>query len=135
MTSVRIPGWVDRGAVRCEINGNPTTPFWIGRYIFFQGCNGHHAIRIQFPVVETTETYENPFQGVGIPGHTEVTSSLGKPPQKLTPYTFRVRGNTLVEISPRDDESLGYPIYVRDQMKTTRAPMKNRSRYVATRLI
>lgn len=133
--SVRIPEWVDRHAIKSTINGNVANPFWTGGCLVFGSTSGGEIITMEFPVVESTEVYRNGFQGVGIPGHTEVTSSIGRRPETLTPYTFRLRGNTVVEISPREDETLGYPMYLRDHMRAERAPMKNRSHYVATRFI
>jgi hypothetical protein len=132
--SVRIPEWVNPGAVETAINGNPVSPFWTGRYMVLSGTGPNETITITFPVVEATETYQNGFQGVGMPGHTEVTSEIGKRLDKLTPYTFRLRGNTIVEISPRDG-ALGYPIYLRDNLKAARAPMKARSGYVVTKFV
>ena len=107
--AVRIPSWVNREAVRCSVNEEQTSPLRLGNYLVFGGLNRGDAVTIEFPVVDTTETY-----------------SVGD-----TKYTCRFRGNTLVEISPRDDKSTAYPLYLRDHYGADRAPMKTVERYVA----
>jgi hypothetical protein len=63
--------------------------------------------------------------------HTERTLSfLWEPPEELTRYTFRFKGNTVVDVSPRE-EGLGYPIYLRDHYKSNTAPMKEVKRYIS----
>lgn len=65
--------------------------------------------------------------------------------------TLGMRGNTLVDISPREDRPrstkvfmddgaiypcvAGYPLYQRDHMKADKAPTKSVERYVAPRVI
>ncbi len=76
---------------------------------------------------------------------------LLKMPQKVTRrYTLRMRGNTVVDISPRplpdivkmysDDGDVfevkaGYPIYLRDELRADKAPLKTVERYVAPRVV
>ena len=65
--------------------------------------------------------------------------------------TCRLKGNTLVDISPRPDApawadmasddggqfavNKGYPLYLRDFYKADKAPLRTVERYVAPRLI
>ena len=37
-----------------------------------------------------------------------------------TPYTIRVRGNTVVDISPRDEDPVHYPFYRRTELQFER---------------
>ena len=49
-------------------------------------------------------------------------------------YTFTFKGNTVVDVSPREHTG-GYPLYVRDNMKANNAPMKKVTRYVSPLLV
>ena len=49
-------------------------------------------------------------------------------------FTCHFKGNTLIDISPRDT-GLGYPLYERDHFKKDKAPVKKVKRYVTSRLI
>ena len=129
---VRKPLWVDKAAIRCQVDGKAFDPHWVGNYLAVTELAGKEIVSVDFPIVETTETYTLPTYP--------------------DPYTLRMRGNTVVDISPRpakpayvkmssDDGhafevNKGYPIYLRDHLKTGRqAPMKTVERYVAPKLI
>ena len=89
------------------------------------------VVRVEFPVVESTETFTLPSYGRQV--------------------TCDFKGNTLVDMSPRkdgpdlvkmasDDGGLfevrkGYPIYLRDHYQADRAPLKTVERYVAPKLV
>jgi len=49
-------------------------------------------------------------------------------------YSLNFKGNTLVDISPRD-EGNGYPIYLREHYKKDKAEMKKVTRYVSPVII
>jgi hypothetical protein len=113
--SVRIPRWVDKEAVRSYVNGKETSPFWISNYLVFDNLDKKDVVTIEFPIVETIEKY-----AIG-----------GKE------YTCHFKGNTLIDISPRDerrDEKGGkeIPIYLRDQLKQNKAPMKKVTRFISS---
>ena len=104
---------------------------WLGNYLLVGRLTPGQVVRIEFPLVETVEK------------HTEKTYGLE--------YTCRLKGNTLVDISPRPDApacddmasddgsqyavNKGYPLYLRDVYRATRAPLQIVERYVAPRLI
>ena len=104
---------------------------WLGNYLLIGGLTPGQVVRIEFPLVETVEK------------HTEKTYGLE--------YTCRLKGNTLVDISPRPDTpawantasddggqyavNKGYPLYLRDVYRATSAPLQTVERYVAPRLI
>ena len=128
---VRIPSWVDKRAVRCHVNDREASPHWLSNYVILEGLRPSDVVRVEFPVVESTETFTLPSYE--------------------RQCTCDFRGNTLVDISPRrdgpdlvkmasDDGGLfevrkGYPIYLRDHLKADKAPLKTVERFVASKLV
>ena len=110
---VRIPYAVDKAAVRCQLNEAEASSSWLGNYLMLAGLAQTDVITIEFPLVVTTETYR-----------------LGD-----TRYTCDFKGNTLIDVSPRDQRPTVYPIYVRDHYKADQAPMKTVERYVSQLVI
>ena len=126
---VRIPSWVDKKAVRCHVGEQDVSPRWLSNYLIVEGLRPSAVVRVEFPVVESTETFTLPSY------ERQVTCDF--------------RGNTLVDISPRkdgpdlikmasDDGGLfevkkGYPIYLRDHLKADKAPLKTVERYVGSK--
>jgi hypothetical protein len=49
-------------------------------------------------------------------------------------YTCKFWGDTCVEVSGPNDYSVGYPLYRRDQLKKSEAPVKTATRFVAPKL-
>jgi len=128
--SVRIPRWVDDRTVQCRINDRAARPFWVGRYLVFDALNERDVVSIEFPVVETTESYTLLWKQSEF---WKESTHPGRSWQALaTPvrYTCRFRGNTLVDISPRD-QGPGYPLYLREHFKKTQALMKQVTRYIS----
>ncbi len=105
---LRIPQWVNKQAVRCKRNGKSVNFAWAGNRLLIEGLGKKDTITVEFPMVERTEKHYK--------------------------YTFTFKGNTVVDVSPREHTG-GYPIYLRDSMKADKAPMKKVTRYVAPRLI
>jgi len=126
--SVRIPLWVDKKAVRCQVNDAEIPLEWIGRYLLVSGVQRGGTVTVTFPVVETIEK------------HTEPTYEQT--------YTCYFKRNTMIDISPRPEEfnwakiasddgawteldkEMGYPMYQRDHMKASKAPVKKVTRNV-----
>ncbi len=127
--AVRIPLWVDMETVSSDVNGGTVSPYWLGRYLVFEGLADPDVITIRFPVVETTETYtlkwkeEDFWPESTDPGHE------WHPHDEPDRFTLSLRGNTLVDISPRS-ENPGYRLYLREHLKRNQAPMKQVTRYV-----
>jgi hypothetical protein len=92
--------------------------------------NAGDVITITFPMVTTTETYSLKWR------QTEFWQecSLPRPSwsnDKPTVYTMTFKGNTLVDVSPRDGGK-GIPLYQRDALRASaKAPMKTVTRFVA----
>lgn len=131
--SVRIPLWVEKAAVRCRIDGKPAIPFWAGRYAIFEGVRPGASLVITFPMVETTETYRLAWKQSDFWQECLNPGQSWKRSNEVTRYVCHFRGNTLVDISPRA-EGAGYPLYERDEMKRTHAPMRRVIRYLAPNL-
>jgi hypothetical protein len=102
---VRIPLWVDRNAVRCRVGEREVNNAWFGQYLRFEKLQPKDLVTIEFPMVEKTEKWT-------ADGHV---------------YTCRLKGNTLIEISPPIDGAL----YGRRQdLLKQKAPMRTVTRYV-----
>jgi hypothetical protein len=129
---VRVPGWVDKRAVACRVNQRLKSVHWLNQYLIVDGVAPKDSITVEFPVAETVEKY------------TDLT--YGKA------YTCRMRGNTLVDVSPRAERPAwtkmgsddganfdvikGYPLYVRDHyLNERKAPMKSVQRYISPAMI
>lgn len=110
--SVRIPRWVNRNAIKADLNGRPVKTTWFANYVRVDSVSPGDKFTISFPVVKATVKL----------------TWFGKE------YTAEFKGNTLVDISPRE-EGPYYPIYLRDHLKQERAPMKKASSYVAPKII
>lgn len=108
--SVRVPGWANKRAVRSHINEQPASPLWVGNYLVFDGLAEKDVVTVAFPMVTETVKYTMPFD---------------------REYTLSFKGNTLIDISPRDTNPTGYPIYLRDHYKKATAPMRKVNRYVS----
>jgi hypothetical protein len=124
---VRIPLWADKSAVRCLVNEQPAATHRLGSYLAIEGLAPRDVVTIEFPMVETVETYTLPSY-----------------PDR---YTLRFKGNTVVDISPRADHlaitemgsddgaffkvNTGYPIYQREHYRRDRAPIVEKMQYVS----
>ena len=112
----RFPAWVDRRSLRCQINREDRRLSWTGNYLQFDELAPGDTIALDFPVVETTEEH----------------TTLSRTDKEQT-YKCTFRGNTLVDISPRDDAASSYPLYLRDHLKGKVAPRKTITRFVASK--
>jgi len=117
--SVRIPAWVDRSKLKASVNGAGRRLAYVGSYVVFDDMKKDDKLQLDFPVAEET---------IRLSAH----SGKGREGQKpYTTYTITFRGNTVVDISPRDESPNVYPLYLRDHMKAKKAPMKTIQRFVA----
>ncbi len=117
--SVRIPVWVDRSKLQASVNGTDRKLSYVGSYVVFDDMKKGDKLQLDFPVAEET---------VRLTAH----SGKGREGQKpYTTYTITFRGNTVVDISPRNESPNVYPLYLRDHMKAKKTPMKTKTRFVA----
>jgi hypothetical protein len=128
--SVRIPLWANRGAVAIKVNDQPRKSPWLNRYLLVGSVKEGDVITITFPMVTTTEKYSLKWR------QTEFWQecSLPRPSwsnDKPTVYTMTFKGNTLVDVSPRE-AGKGIPLYRRQALCTgDQTPMKTLTRFVA----
>jgi hypothetical protein len=115
--AVRIPSWVNRQRLRSSVNGTPRQAGWIGAYQVFDDLKPGDAVQIEFPVLQQT---------------VHLTAKTAD--KQNTTYAITFRGNTVVDITPRDQSPSAYPMYLRDSMKVDRAPMKTVERCVTAKI-
>ena len=108
--AIRIPRWVDRAAIQTRVNGKSAASSWIGNYLVVDGLRPKDILVLDFPIVERAAKYTMAFDRT---------------------YAFQFKGNTVVDVSPRDTNPTGYPVYLRDHFQQTTAPMKKVNQYVA----
>jgi hypothetical protein len=130
--SVRLPDWLDRATLRCSVNGRRVSPFRIGRYAVLETLPSHAEIRLTFSVPTTTERYHLAWPQSDF-WHESTDPGDTWKPAKDRLFTCTFRGNTLIDIAPRD-AGPGYPLYEREPLKATKAPMRTVERYVAPNL-
>ena len=112
--SVRIPPWVNRRRLECFLNGDAIFPATVSHYIDLEGVGPGDAIELRFPIVEQIVT------------RTAYTGTAEE-----TVCTIRMRGNTVMEMSPQNESPNVYPYYRREFMKGDVAPLKTVQRYVS----
>ena len=127
--SVRIPGWVDIKDVQSRINQRLAKPFLAGRFLVFDRIPAHADIILTFPIPETTEHHTMAWKQSDFWQESSNPGGSWKP-NNLTRYTCLFRGNTLINISLRD-EGTGYALYQRDFLRRPKAPMQVVERYIA----
>lgn len=116
--SVRIPHWVDLGAVQVRSRGAPIPVERLGRYLTVRDRPAGDVVTFTFPIHERTETY---------------VVNQGTPVEETYDCVFR--GSTAVSVrggaglKPND-----LPLYRgRDSMRTSQVAMKKTSCFVADR--
>ncbi len=132
--SVRIPKWVDQHAVRAHISDRHVEALWAGRYLVFSDLKPGTVVTVTFPVVEATETYTLKWKQSDFWQESTNPGDSWQPLEDPARYMCRFRGNTLIAISPRD-EGPGYPLYLKDALPRSEAPMRQVTRYVPPRLV
>jgi hypothetical protein len=129
--SVRIPSWASRAAVQVKRDAEAVTPLWLNNYLLLESIHPGDTVTITFPMVTSREKYTlkwkitDWWKEVTDPGPTWTN------PHPIT-YTMTFKGNTLVDVSPRD-AGPGIPLYQRNaQRDGTAAPMKTVTRFVTS---
>ena len=83
--------------------------------VLFEGLVPSDTLTVAFPMKERT-----------------FVRTAGVRTEEETACTIRMRGNTVMDISPRDESPLAIPMYLRDHLsKSDKAPMKKLTRVVA----
>jgi len=119
--AVRIPAWVNRRNLQARVNGTDRRLSFVGAYQVFNDLKPGDTLQLDFPVAEETVHLSARTANQGDNQHTT--------------YEIAFRGNTVVDISPRNESPGVYPMYLRDHMKAAKmAPMKTVQRYVAPKI-
>ena len=132
--SVRIPGYVDIAGVQSAVNGASRPGTVLGRYMVFNALQPKDEITLTFPLATTTEAYTLKWKQEEFWKESTDPGAQWKPADPPAKYTFTFRGNTVIDVSPRDT-GLGFPLYQREALKAADAPMINVQRYIAPRLV
>ena len=127
--SVRIPGWVNQSTVQSAVNETSASPYWVGRYIVFDNLEPKDVVTITFPMVETTETYTLKWKKEDFWFEGTNPGTDWKPSDNPDRFTFRIRGNTVIEVTPKY-EGDEYALYRRDHFRQNKAPMKKVTRFI-----
>ncbi len=90
---VRIPLYVDEKTVNCSVGTRKAQPEWFDRCIRFRGLQPGDVVTIQFHEEERLERWT-------VPIHPRGQAWYALKLKGGTAYTFRFKGNTLIEISP-----------------------------------
>jgi hypothetical protein len=123
---------VDRGALSCQVAGAKLPYSWAGNFLVLSGLSGQENITIEFPLVETTETYYLLTREVG--------PKWWEHKDKLPTYLLHFRGSTCVKADfPNRSQFTQlepvYPVFRREHFRTGKAPMKKVTRYVHPRVV
>ena len=78
---LRIPNWVSKAEVRCRVDGASVAQQWLNNYLILEGLQRESRIVVEFPMIERTIRRTEGGSG--------------------TLYTIHLRGNTVVDLSPR----------------------------------
>ena len=102
--------WVNRRQLECKGNDQHRELDWVDAFILVDDLLPSDVIELRFPAGERMVEY----------------TAMG------TQYSIRFRGNTVVDISPRDPRPTSYQLYLRDGLNACReTPMKNVTRFVS----
>ena len=88
--TVRIPMWVDREKVGCQVGDEAVELLWVNNYVAITGLKQGDEITIVFPMKERRATYR---------------IATGD-------YTFKFRGNTAISVDPK---GIARPLYQREK--------------------
>ena len=87
---VRMPLYVDKKTVNVHLQGRAVGKEWLGRYLWLRHLRAGDVATVEFPMEEKTEQWSTP------PKDRNTLFLLSS----NTTFTFRLKGNTLVEVTP-----------------------------------
>jgi hypothetical protein len=128
--SMRIPLWVNKYEIKCQIDKKTYKPFWSGNYMVFTELKDKDVITIEFPMVESTESYTLKWIESDFWPESTNPGATWQPLENPDKFKLYFKGNTLIDISPRPKDAV-YPLYQRDHYKANKAPMKKVTRFVS----
>jgi hypothetical protein len=110
---VRMPAWLGTSPISATLNGSQEHPPRAGRYLAFERLRPGDVITLHFDVPQSPEKYTIDY----------------------IKYTVAFRGSTAIDMQPRDSGPHGYPLYLREPMKSGEASMHTVKRFAADSLI
>lgn len=116
---VRVPGWISRQAVRCQINGRDVEPTWVGHHAVFSALEGHESIVLS-----------SPLQPVDI---VCPLTNLNAPLTDTERYRCLFKGDTAIRVAldpAATEEHAWYRVYQREGMLADRSPQTLMPAYV-----
>ncbi len=124
---LRIPKWVDRKAITCTVNGAKSAFSWAGNYLILTGLRGQEIVGIEFPMVETVETYYLLTRDAG--------PKWWEHADKLPTYILHMKGSTCVKVEFPNRHKFTrseplYPVFQRDRFRAPKTPVKKVTRYI-----
>ena len=98
--SVRIPSWVEKENVKVSVDGQSRQLMWVNNYLLLPELLAGSVVTLQFPMKEPSEKYA-----------VDSYEFRGKKYLGRQSYMITFRGNTAIDITPRDEE--GHATYQR----------------------
>ncbi|MCC6795447.1 MAG: hypothetical protein IT366_10035 [Candidatus Hydrogenedentes bacterium] len=132
--AIRIPGYVNASEVRAAVNGEARDPRFIGRYLSIENLQPKDEIVLTFPITTTTESYTLKWKQDEFWKECTDPGPEWKPLDPPAKYSFTIRANTVIDVSPRD-AGKGLPLYLRDALKAPQAPVTTVKRFVAAKTV
>ena len=127
--AVRIPRWVDKKAATAKVGDRRLDAHWVGNYLLLGRVAPKDQITICFPLVESQEQYTLKWKKSE--WWLEATDpGISWKNENPIKYTLYLKGNTLVDLSPRPEKA-ALPAFERDEYKKSKAPMMKIKRFVA----
>jgi len=111
--SIRIPSYVNMRELVCRLGSAVIRPEFVGRYLVIDGLAPGDVIELSFPLVKQDYRF---------------TVNGNTPYEKE--YSFSMKANTVLDISPRDLRIDTYPYYQREHLKADRAPLHTVTRRI-----
>jgi hypothetical protein len=112
---VRIPGWLELDDVKTSINGLPVKPSRAGHHLIFRKLKPGDIVRLEFNQPESIDQYFVPSNQREI--------------------AIQLRGSTVLDLAPRDQDPTVIPLLKRDQMKANKAPMHKVRRFASQNIL
>ncbi|MBI2843358.1 MAG: hypothetical protein HYX78_08155 [Armatimonadetes bacterium] len=110
---VRVPNWVSRKYVRLRVGSKAVANVWLNNYLLVNSLKPGDVVTIDFHMKDST------VQATWMD----------------TTYTLKFRGNTVIDVSPRNDTSHWYPLYQRMYIARKKAPMVRKRLYLTDKRI
>jgi len=119
---VRIPAWVPRPQLSCQVNGRPVSSAWAGRYVEFGDLRPGDVLDLEFPLLTHVREL--------------VLSSVNG--AEVVRLSAEFRGSTCLSTRRTDGEAAtppGIPLFQREAYRSASAPMQKVPRHAPERLI